>query len=226
MPVIRTLRVSILSLTLIGVAAACGSSTKSTTAAAPATTAAATATTAAPAATTAGAATTAAASAATTAAAPATTAAPAATTAKPADSTAAPAAAAPAGPACTGLGAAGAGATTADVSLIEWDIKGPATVKAGKVTFNIKNTGSNKHEMALIKGDSFDALPKAANGAVDETKLEADALLGRTEKLDGNKSCSATVDLAPGKYVMVCNIAFGAISHAAKGQKFNFEVTA
>lgn len=220
----RTLRVSLLSLTLIGVAAACGSSTNSTTAAAPATTATATASTAAAATTAATTATTVAA--ATTAAAPATTAAPAATTAKPADSTAAPAAAAPAGPACTGLGAAGAGATTADVSLIEWDIKAPATLKAGKVTLNINNTGGNKHEMALIKGDSFDALPKLPSGAVDETKLESGALLGRTDKLDGNKSCSTTVDLAPGKYVMVCNIQFGAISHAAKGQKFNFEVTA
>jgi hypothetical protein len=219
MPVIRTIRVSVLSLILIGVAAACGSSTKSTTAAAPATTAAVAATTAAAAATSAAVTTAAAAT-------TATTAAPAATTAKPADSTAAPAAAAPVGPACAGLGAAGAGATTADVTLIEWDIMGPATLKAGKVTLNIKNTGSNKHEMALIKGDSFDALPKAANGAVDETKLEAGALIGRTEKLDGNKSCSTTVDLAPGKYVMLCNIQFGAISHAGKGQKFNFEVTA
>jgi hypothetical protein len=224
MPVIRTLRVSILSLTLIGVAAACGSSTKSTTAAAPATTATAAASTAA-AATTAAPATTAAA-AATTAAAPATTAAPAATTAKSADSTAAPAAAAPAGPACAGLGAAGPGATTADVSLIEWDINAPATVKAGKVTLNIKNTGGNKHELVIIKGDSFDALPKLPSGGVDETKLEAGALLGRIDKLDGNKSCSTTVDLAPGKYVMLCNIQFGATSHAAKGQKFNFEVTA
>jgi hypothetical protein len=225
MPVIRTIRVSVLSLILIGVAASCGSSTKSTTAAAAATTASA-ASTAAAAATTVATATTVAA--ATTAAAPATTAAPAATTAKPADSTAAPAAAAaaPAGPACAGLGAAGAGATTADVSLIEWDIKGPATVKAGKVTLNITNTGGNKHEMVLVKGDSFDALPKLPNGAVDETKLEAGALLGRIEKLDGNKSCSTTVDLAAGKYVMLCNIQFGAISHAAKGQKFNFEVTA
>ncbi len=218
---IRTIRVSVLSLLLIGVAAACGSSTETTTAAAPATTTAAAAAT-----TTAAAAATTAAPAATTAAAPATTAAPAATTAKPADSTAAPAAAASAGPACTGLGAAGTGATTADVSLIEWDIKAPATVKAGKVTLNITNTGGNKHEMVLIKGDSFDALPKLPNGAVDETKLEAGALLGRTEKLDGNKSCSTTVDLAPGKYVMLCNIQFGAISHAAKGQKFNFEVAA
>ena len=218
---IRIIRVSVLSLTLIGVATACGSSTKTTTAAAPATTATAATTAAATAATTA-----AAAPATTAARTPATTAAPAATTAKPADSTAAPAAAAPAAPACTGFGAAGDGATAVDVSLIEWDIKGPATVKAGKVTLNVKNTGSNKHEMVLMKGDSFDALPKLPNGAVDETKLDAGALLGRIDKLDGGKSCSTTVDLAPGKYVMICNIAFGAISHAGKGQKFNFEVTA
>jgi hypothetical protein len=225
MPVIHTIRVSVLSLTLIGVAAACGSSTTSTTAAAPETTATAAAPTAA-ATTTAAAATTVAA--ATTAAAPATTAAPAATTAKPADSTTAPATAAVAlaGPACAGLGSADAGATTADVTLIEWDIKGPATVKAGKVTLNIKNTGGNKHEMVIIKGDSFDALPKLPSGGVDETKLEAGALLGRIDKLDGNKSCSTTVDLAPGKYVMLCNIQFGPTSHAGKGQKFNFEVTA
>jgi hypothetical protein len=99
-------------------------------------------------------------------------------------------------------------------------------VKAGKVGINITNTGGNPHEMVLVKGDNFDALPKLANGAVDETKLAAGALIGRTEKLAGNKSCTTTVDLAPGKYVMLCNISFGPNSHAAKGQNASIEVTA
>jgi hypothetical protein len=217
--VIRTLRVSVLALALLSTAAACGSSAKSTTAAPAATTAAGAATTAAPAATTA-------AATATTAAAPATTAAAAVTTAKPADSTAAPAAAAPAGAPCSGLGAAGTGASTIDVSLVEWDIKSPASVKSGKVTMNVKNEGNNPHELAIVKGESYDALPKLPNGAVDEPKLAAGELLGRTQKLKGGEVCGATLDLAPGKYVLVCNIQFGAISHAGKGQKFNFEVTA
>jgi hypothetical protein len=223
MPVIRTLRVSVLAFALVTTAAACGSSTKTTaaepaaTTAAAATTVAAAATTAAPAATTA---------AATTAAPAATTAAPAATTAKPADSTAAPAAGGAAAAACSGLGAAGTGASTIDVSLLEWDIKSPASVKSGKVTMNVKNDGKNPHELAIVKGESYEALPKLANGAVDEPKLTAGDLLGRTQKLKGGEVCGATLDLAPGKYVLVCNIQFGEISHAGKGQKLNFEVTA
>jgi hypothetical protein len=124
------------------------------------------------------------------------------------------------------LGAAGAGASTIDVSLVEWDIKSPASIKSGKVTMNVKNEGPNPHELAIVKGESYDALPKLANGAVDEPKLASGDFLGRTQKLKGGEACGATVDLAPGKYVLICNIQFGAISHAGKGQKLNFEVTA
>ena len=121
---------------------------------------------------------------------------------------------------------AGSPAASINVALAEWSITAPVSVKAGKVGINVLNAGGNPHELVIIKGESFDALPKLANGAVDEAKLEAGALLGRTEKLGGGKSCGTTLDLAPGKYVMVCNINFGSNSHAAKGQKFNFEVTA
>ena len=167
----------------------------------------------------------------TTAATTATTAAPATTAAAPATTaaaatTAAPAAAGPAAPACTGLASAGTAASSLDVSLSEWKITTAPTVKTGLIGFNIKNAGANNHELVVIKADSFDALPKLANGAVDESKLGAGALIGRTEKLGGGKGCATTLNLAPGKYVMVCNIQFGAISHAAKGQKVEFEVTA
>ena len=197
---LRRLSLSLLTLTLVGTLGACGSSAKTSSAA----TTAAVVTTAASATTA------------------ATTAAPAATTAAPAATTAAP-------PKASGTALACAAAPAADataVSLVEWSIKAPATLKAGAVHLTVTNAGANSHEFVVIKGDSFDALPKAANGSVDESKLAAGALVGRTEKLAAGKACSTTVDLAPGKYVMVCNISFGAISHAAKGQVAVVEVTA
>ena len=211
---IHSLRTTAVALGLIAGVAACGSSTKST--APVATTAAATATTAAAAQTTAKA------SASTAAA----TTAPAAATTAGAATTAKPAAGAPTAAACTGWAGSGDPAAGIAVSLFEWSIEAPTTVKAGKVGITVNNIGDSPHELAIFKGDSFDALPKLANGGVDETKLATGVLLGRTEKLGGGKSCATTVDLAPGKYVMVCNIQFGSNSHAAKGQKLNFEVTA
>jgi hypothetical protein len=220
--VTRGLRYACVVLALT--AAGCGSSKSTTTAA---TTAATPAATTGPVATTAAPAATAAAPAATAAAPVTTTAVPAATTAAPAGTTAAPPkASSAAGPQCTGLPSAGAADSSIDVSLVEWSIKGPASVKGGNVGINVTNTGGNAHELVIIKGDSFASLPKLANGAVDEAKLEPGALVGKTEKLNGSKNCSTTVALAAGKYVMVCNIQFGAISHAAKGQVLDFEVTA
>jgi hypothetical protein len=167
--------------------------------------------------------TTAAAAAQTTAANVTTTAAAATTTRAPATTvavaTTAPAAASAA--TCNGLTAPAAGATAVATTLIEWAVNTPATVKAGPVAFTIKNDASATHQFMLVKG-TYEALPKIANGALDEAQLGAN-LLGQV-RMSGNQTCAAGFTLTPGSYAIVCNINQGPNSHAARGQKINFTV--
>ena len=109
------------------------------------------------------------------------------------------------------------------VTMKEWSIT-PGAIKAGAVTLAIKNEGQNPHELKIIKADSFDALPKGADGTVDETKLAADAIVGKLAKVAGGASGSLAVTLAPGKYVLVCNLGTGANSHAAKGMHMDVTI--
>ena len=72
-------------------------------------------------------------------------------------------------------------------------------------------------------GLSFDTL--ADNGAVLEDELAPGAILGRTSRISAGGGDTLTVDLAPGSYVLVCNIAVGARSHAGAGQVLNVSVS-
>jgi hypothetical protein len=192
---------------LIGLAA-CGSSKSDTK---PADSAANSTTSAANPATSAPASTSSAAKPATTAAKPATSAAASTTTAaKPAGTTAAPA---------TGAAAA------VDVTLLEWSIESPVTLKAGEVTFNVKNGGKFPHELAIMKGESYATLPQLANGVVDEAKVGAD-VLGRTGRIGGGAAETKSFTLAAGNYVLVCNLGGGNNSHAKSGQVLSVKVEA
>ena len=109
------------------------------------------------------------------------------------------------------------------VTMKEWSIT-PGTIKAGAVTLAIKNDGQNPHELKVIKADSFASLP-LNNGAVDESKLAAGAIIGQTARIGGGGSATLAVTLSAGKYVFVCNLGFGADSHAAKGQHVDVTVS-
>jgi uncharacterized cupredoxin-like copper-binding protein len=110
--------------------------------------------------------------------------------------------------------------TTVDVTLQEWAVvPASTTLKAGQVTFNVTNAGpKDEHEMVVIKTDlgALD-LPKGANGKVDE---EAAGLkvIGEVEEVSVGSTGSATLDLAPGKYVFICNIVDpDGVAHYGKG---------
>jgi hypothetical protein len=165
----------------------------------------------------------------------ATTAAPATTaTTGAAATTAAPATTAAAGGAqtlqCKPVGDINAAATKLSYDLSDFKIDGPATVKAGQVGFALANTGEAPHELEIIKADDDDALPKDAAGGVDEKQLAAGAKVGAVERFQAGSNCSGVFDLAPGNYVLVCNIEFKngptTVSHFAKGMYLNFQVTA
>jgi uncharacterized cupredoxin-like copper-binding protein len=94
----------------------------------------------------------------------------------------------------------------------------PLTVKAGKVTFTFKNTGTRQHEMIVLKTDeAFDALK------VDPTtnKVSEDTSVGEVSETDKGKTVTKTLDLVAGKYVLVCNIE----KHYTQGMKSAFTVT-
>ncbi len=112
-----------------------------------------------------------------------------------------------------------------EVSLTEWTITAPTEYAAGDVTFNASNGGSFPHELVVIQGEGYESLPLAEGGAVIEDDLPTGALIGRTGRLGGGSSEALTVTLAPGNYVLVCNLGGGTNSHAGQGQRLDITVT-
>jgi uncharacterized cupredoxin-like copper-binding protein len=82
----------------------------------------------------------------------------------------------------------------------------PGEVKAGAVTFKVKNDSKDTvHEMiVMLMADPAKALPYIANESrVDEDKAGDK---GEVSELDPGKSGTLTVDLKPGKYLLICNV--------------------
>jgi uncharacterized cupredoxin-like copper-binding protein len=98
------------------------------------------------------------------------------------------------------------GATQLDVTLMEWAITARAsTVPAGDVYFLVENDGpEDAHEFVVIKTDlAADALP-VEDGRVPEDDVD---LLGEIEPFAVGSTGSLSLDLEPGSYVLICNIA-------------------
>lgn len=141
------------------------------------------------------------------------------TTASTATTAAATATTAASTPTTTTAGTAGKIA----YAVKEWAIEGPAQLKAGTVSMSVTNPSTNRHEFKIIKG-VYAELPKTSNGAVDEEKLTSGAIVGKLDALTAGETKSLSVDLAPGKYLFVCNISFGPASHAERGQVLDVTV--
>jgi uncharacterized cupredoxin-like copper-binding protein len=99
------------------------------------------------------------------------------------------------------------GGATVDVILSEWVLEpDPASVPAGKVTFKANNEGTKEHEFVIFQTDlAPDALPTTADGKVNEEGAGVQHIDEIGSVLAG-KSAELTVDLQPGKYVLICNI--------------------
>ena len=91
----------------------------------------------------------------------------------------------------------------------------PAKIKAGKVTFEVKNISTNlEHELMFdrtnLAPDQLPTMPETAK--VDEGKLKHFHEFG---DLSPGESHTWTADLKPGRYIMFCNEVghFGAGMH-------------
>ncbi|MCA9843906.1 MAG: hypothetical protein KC482_04500 [Dehalococcoidia bacterium] len=119
------------------------------------------------------------------------------------------------------------GATQVDVLLSEWAITPSETsVRAGEIYFLVENAGpDDAHEFVVIRTDEApDALP-VVEGRVPEGDVD---LVDEIRPYTPGSSASITLDLEPGKYVFICNIAEvegGELeSHYELGMRVGFEV--
>jgi len=115
-----------------------------------------------------------------------------------------------------GLGAAGAtpgrsqAPSKVGVVLSEWKLVPSATtLRAGKVTFRVKNDGAIEHEFVVLRTDSHHhALPVKKAVAVETGRQ------GEIPKIVPGQERSLTLSLKPGKYVLICNL----LGHYKAGQ--------
>jgi uncharacterized cupredoxin-like copper-binding protein len=93
------------------------------------------------------------------------------------------------------------------------------SVKAGKVKIGVRNLGTMEHSFEVIKTDlAPDKLP--IDGA--SAKASEDGKVGEIKSIAAGKSAAVTIDLVPGKYVFICNIA----GHYQLGMRTSFTVEA
>ena len=84
-------------------------------------------------------------------------------------------------------------------------------MKAGKVTFGVKNEGATVHGLAMVPAPA-----NVAGGMVDDATF-----LAKGADLAAGAAGTLSADLKPGKYELICHMA----GHYAAGQTMPFEVT-
>ncbi|HWQ23842.1 MAG TPA: hypothetical protein VNK94_07035 [Gaiellaceae bacterium] len=102
--------------------------------------------------------------------------------------------------------------TTSLVSLTlrEWELT-PATVtaRAGRVSFVVRNAGTMTHELVVLRSDRHHHnLPVKGGKAVETGRV------ARIPAIPVGASKRLTLRMAPGRYVLLCNI----LGHYQAGQ--------
>jgi len=106
----------------------------------------------------------------------------------------------------------------------------PTSVPAGRVTFHAKNIGTEDHQLYVLRTNlQPEALPTKADGSADEAGAGVE-LIDEIESFARNTDETLTTSLAPGSYVLICNVvktnADGTvISHYHEGMHAAFAVT-
>jgi len=107
-----------------------------------------------------------------------------------------------------------------NATLKEWEFNLDATTGAeGEVTFHIQNDGDKTHEFVVVSTDTAaDSLPvDESTDTVDETQFTP---VDEVEDITSGSSAELAVTLAPGHYVILCNLE----GHYAKGMAADFTV--
>ncbi|MEK9658559.1 MAG: hypothetical protein VW450_01250 [Chloroflexota bacterium] len=119
------------------------------------------------------------------------------------------------------------GATQVAVSIGEWFIQLQSpTAPAGQVYFLVNNVGPNDpHELVIIRSDADPGSLPVVDGKVPEEQV---GIVGEVGGFEPGTIASGLFDLAPGRYILICNIAEiedGVLeSHYQEGMYIPFEV--
>lgn len=91
---------------------------------------------------------------------------------------------------------------TLSVTLTDFAVTAdPGTVKAGRVVFAIRNRAAMAHELTVIRTDQApDSRP------MDGGKANEDGKVGGVSNISAGVSRKLALDLAPGRYVLICNV--------------------
>jgi uncharacterized cupredoxin-like copper-binding protein len=120
--------------------------------------------------------------------------------------TAAPTATPAATPSASAATPSASAAQRPTVSLTEWKVTVDGTIKSGKTDLTITNAGTVQHEMLIFKGDRApSAYPTDSSGDIKEEGAGV-TLVSDGDNIDPGGTQTRSVNLAPGKYLFVCNI--------------------
>jgi uncharacterized cupredoxin-like copper-binding protein len=109
-----------------------------------------------------------------------------------------------------------AAATAVAIVLKEWSIAASTkSITAGKVTFVVRNAGKMKHEFVVMRSARHHHLLQMKGQQASEAGAK-----GEIEEFAAGRTKRLTLTLAPGKYVLLCNLP----GHYKKGQYLAFTV--
>jgi uncharacterized cupredoxin-like copper-binding protein len=98
--------------------------------------------------------------------------------------------------------------TPVNLLLEDFKVRGDvAVVPAGTVTFRIRNQGPTTHEVIVVRTDRApDKLPLQSDGLTVNEEGRDIEFLDEAEGLDIDDRQTMVLDLAPGDYVLYCNL--------------------
>lgn len=131
--------------------------------------------------------------------------------------------------ACSSAGASADASGPISATLKEWQISLSSTThSAGKITFNLTNSGDKEHEFVVRKTDlQSDKLPLNADGEVSEDATELTEVGDPSEAAEikpGSSDTTLAVTLQAGHYVIFCNLEVEDLKHYEKGMHVDLTV--
>jgi uncharacterized cupredoxin-like copper-binding protein len=112
--------------------------------------------------------------------------------------------------------------TRMTITLSEYSIMTEVpSAPAGDITFDVVNTGDEVHEMIVFKSDlDTAALPTSADNPDEVDEDAVGEYIGGFEDVQSATAASGTLVLAPGRYILLCNLN----KHYQNGMVATFEV--
>jgi uncharacterized cupredoxin-like copper-binding protein len=98
--------------------------------------------------------------------------------------------------------------TRMTLTLSEYSITNEVpSVPAGDVTFDVVNTGDEVHEVVVFKSDKDSkALPMSADKKDEVDEDAVGEFIGSFEDVQPATGANGTLVLAPGHYILLCNL--------------------